>query len=446
MPKTQTSCPRCRQPILAEIEQLFDVNADPKAKGRLLSGMVNVAQCQSCGFQGQLSIPIVYHDPAKELLLTYFPPELGLPINEQQRMIGPLITQAVNRLAPEKRKAYILQPRTMFTMQTMVETVLEGDGITREMIGNQKKRVNLLERLMSASPDARKQIIQQEEAAIDQDTFALLSRLLQGSASQGDQKSAQQLGELQQELLTQTQIGRDLFAQSQEVEATIKSLQEASQKGLTREKLLDLVVHAKSEASLAALVSLARNGMDYAFFQQLTGKIEHSQGEEKSSLIELREKILNMTQDIDHAVEQEQQATRKMLDELLAANNVEEVMLQNLEMVTPYLLELIKNETKAARQQGNLERSGKLQQIATVIQKASTPPPEIEFLEALLSIENNGDRQKKLEENKDKLTPEFCQILGSIITQSENQGQPPDLIHVLKEINRFALQVSMQKK
>jgi hypothetical protein len=444
MPKTQTTCPRCRQPILAEIEQLFDLNSDPKSKARLLSGMVNVAQCPNCGFHGQLSIPIVYHDPAKELLLTYFPPELGLPVNDQERMIGPLITQTVNRLAPEKRKAYILQPRTMFTMQTMIETVLEADGITHEMIENQQKRVTLLERLLSTSPESRKQIIQQEETAIDQDIFALLSRLLQSSATQGDQKTAQQLAELQQDLLTQTQVGRDLYAQSREVEATIKSLQEASQKGMTREKLLDLVINAKSEASLAALVSLARNGMDYTFFQQLSDKIEHCQGDKKKSLLELREKLLSMTQDVDKAIEQEQEATRKMLDELLAAENVEEVMSQNLELVTPYFVELIKSEVQTARQQGNLERSGKLQQIAAIIQKASTPPPEIGFIEELLSIENKVERQKKLEENKGKVTPEFLQVLTSIITQSESQGQPTELINELKEIYRSTLRISMQ--
>jgi hypothetical protein len=32
MAKTQTSCPRCRQPVITDIEQLFDLNTDPTAK------------------------------------------------------------------------------------------------------------------------------------------------------------------------------------------------------------------------------------------------------------------------------------------------------------------------------------------------------------------------------------------------------------------------------
>ena len=90
MPQTQVNCPNCRQPIVADVEQLFDVAADPQAKQIFLSGTQNVAQCPHCGYQGELSLPLVYHDPEHEFLLTYFPTEMMLPREEQERMIGPL--------------------------------------------------------------------------------------------------------------------------------------------------------------------------------------------------------------------------------------------------------------------------------------------------------------------------------------------------------------------
>ena len=101
--RTQIACPRCRQPVSAQIEQLFDVTSDPGAKQRLLGGVSNYAACQSCGFSGPLSTPIVYHDADKELLLTFFPAELNMPVNEQEKLIGPLINQVTNRLPAEKR-------------------------------------------------------------------------------------------------------------------------------------------------------------------------------------------------------------------------------------------------------------------------------------------------------------------------------------------------------
>ena len=90
MPQTQISCPRCRQTIAANVEQLFDVTHEPASKQRLLSGQSNHAHCPHCGYDGRLATPIVYHDNEKELLLTFFPPELGLPLNEQEKMIGPI--------------------------------------------------------------------------------------------------------------------------------------------------------------------------------------------------------------------------------------------------------------------------------------------------------------------------------------------------------------------
>ena len=155
MPQTQINCPQCRQPIVADINQLFDVGENPQAKQIFLSGGFNLAQCPHCGYQGMLSMPLVYHDPEKELLLTYFPPEMGLPLEEQQKSIGPLINRVVNNLPQEKRKGYLLNPKTMLTLQVMLETILEGDGITKEMIQAQQDRINLIQRLLEAKDDAR---------------------------------------------------------------------------------------------------------------------------------------------------------------------------------------------------------------------------------------------------------------------------------------------------
>src|SRR4030042_525840 len=141
MPKTRINCPNCRQPIMADIDQLFEAGQDPTVKQKILSGSFNLASCPNCGFNGMIATPLVYHDPNKELLLTYFPPELGLAINEQERIIGPLITKVTNSLPQEKRKAYLLQPQAMFTLQTMLERILAADGITKE-IDRKSTRLN----------------------------------------------------------------------------------------------------------------------------------------------------------------------------------------------------------------------------------------------------------------------------------------------------------------
>ncbi len=445
MPKTQTTCPQCKQPVLVDVEQLFDVGVDPEAKQRLLSGQYNLIQCSNCGYVGNLSTPLVYHDPEKELLLTFFPPDLGVPVNDQERMIGPMINQAVNSLPNEKRKAYLLRPKTMLTMQTMVETILEADGITKEMLDGQQKRLALLQRLMS-TPDqaARVEIIKQESALIDENFFSILSRLGEASMTQGDQQVARALVGIQQDALNNTELGQKLKAQAKETEAAIKTLQEASQQGLTREKLLDLLIEAKSEATLMTLVSMARSGLDYQFFQLLSEQIEKASESEKASLADLREKLLEMTQEIDKAVQAQYESARKLLDKITSAADVGKATQENLAQISDVFVEVLDTELKLARQKGDLDRSGKLNSVLNIIQEASAPPPEVEFINELVEAEFDEDRKKILDENADKVTPELLDMMNNLISQMDQQNQPAELKAQVEKAYRAALRFSMQ--
>ena len=446
MAQTQTACPRCRQPILAQVEQLFDVNADPQAKQRLLSGQVNYARCQNCGYEGMLSIPIVYHDPGKELLLTYFPPELGIGVNDQERMIGPLINQAVNRLKPEQRKAYILRPQAMFTMQTMIEKILEGDGITREDIQKSQTRMALLERLLSTSPASRLEVIKQEEANIDQAVFVLLSRILEATLGQGDQNAARQLAALQQELLENTPVGLEIQAQSLEIEKAVKQLQDAGKDGgLTREKLLDILINTPSDAAISTIVSYVRNGMDYTFFELLSAKIEAAGPQEKEKMLELREKLLSLTSQIDKAMQVEMNNSRKLLDVILASANVEQATMEHMEELSDLFVEILKTELDAARKAGDLSRSSKSPQVVATLQKASAPPPEVALIDEMLSTEDEAALDKLIEANSDKINPDFVQLLNNIVTQAEQQGQQPEMVDQIRELYRKVLRFSMKK-
>ncbi|NCB08344.1 MAG: hypothetical protein EOM73_09295, partial [Bacteroidia bacterium] len=61
-----------------------------------------------------------------------------------------------------------------------METILEADGITKQMIEDQQKRLNLLQKLASTAPDKLTEAIKAEEALIDVDFFNLLTRPLPG--------------------------------------------------------------------------------------------------------------------------------------------------------------------------------------------------------------------------------------------------------------------------
>jgi len=444
MPRTRINCPNCRQPLMADIDQLFDVGEDPTAKQKILSGAFNLASCPNCGFRGMIATPLVYHDPSKDLLLTYFPPELGLPINEQERIIGPLITRVTNSLPQEKRKAYLLQPQAMFTIQTMVERILAADGITKEMIQAQQERMNLLQGLMNASDVSIEEITSKEDARFDSDFYNLLNRLIEASAVNGDQESAKRLGELQKKLLAKTTFGKQIQEQSKDVEAAIQALQSAG-KSLTREKLLEMVIKAPNETQLSVLVSLARPGMDYEFFRLLSDKIDRARADGRERLITLRDQLLEMTSAIDKQMEERLLLARKNLNTIVQAKDIKEMMTQNLSLVDEFFVQIFNEEMEAARKAGDLEKISKLRQVEEVVDKASAPPPEVALIQELLeAATSDQELLKKLEEHKNEITPEFMDILSSLLVRTES-GEDAELISRMNKVFSAALRMTMSE-
>ena len=443
MPKTRINCPNCRQPIMAEIDQLFDVSSDPSVKARFLSGAFNFAQCPQCGFQGMIATPLVYHDNEKDLLILYFPPELALPVNEQERMVGPIINKITNSLPQEKRKGYLLRPLTMFTLQSMVERILEADGITKEMLQVQQQRMSLVQRLANATDEQIKEYVTQEDAQLDADFFNLLNRLIEAAVASGDQQSGRRLHELQKKLLPITTFGREVQAQTQEVEAAVKTLQQAG-KELTREKLLEIVIKAPNETQLSVITSLARPGMDYEFFRMLSERIERARGDGRARLITLREQLLEMTSAIDKQVEARQLHARQLLNTVLQAVNIKETLTQNLPAVDEFFIHALQEEMEATRKRGDLERIGKLKQVEEVIAEASAPPPEVAFIEELLDVAgDDASLNKLLEERKTALTPEFIEVLTSLVARTQ-EASDPELHQRMQAVYSAVLRLSMR--
>ncbi len=442
MPTTRINCPNCRQPITADIEQLFDVAQDASAKQRLLSGSANIAKCPHCGYQGVVATPMVYHDPSKELLLTFFPPELNLRMDEQERMIGPLINQVVNNLPQEQRKGYLLRPQAVLTMQGMIERVLEADGITREMIQEQQKRLNLIQRLAGMSEEAVEQAAKDENELMDAEFFSILNRLAESAMMAGDEASARALANLQRKLMPLTTAGQKIEAQNKEVQDAVRDLQELGE-DLTREKLLDMMIDASSDVRMSVLASLARPALDYEFFQLLTERIESAKGSGKERLIQLRERLLEMTREIDRQIESRLDQSREFLNQLLNEEDISAATEQNLGAIDEAFLQVLNSEMAAARQKGDLDKIQKLGQVVQVIQQASAPPPEIEMIEDLLEEEDEKARQEWLEANRDKVTPEFVDTLTSLVGQSQD-GRDKELSDRLQEVYRSVLRFSMK--
>ncbi|HSJ57789.1 MAG TPA: CpXC domain-containing protein, partial [Anaerolineae bacterium] len=263
------TCPNCQTRFVTPIITIVDAERDPQAKSLLLSGQANVAICPQCGHGGQLSTPFVYHDAGKEIFYTFVPQQFGLREAEQERTIGDLTNRVISSLPPEKRKGYLLQPRRFLTMDSLLEAVLEAEGITPEMMQAQRDRAELLDRLLQeADREERAQIVRENEHKIDLDFFQMLGLNVQLAQAQGVDEVADELLALREQLLESTEAGREVADR----EAAIRELGSE----ITREGLLDKLVEAAlagKQARVETMVAMARPAIDYAFFQQLSERI-----------------------------------------------------------------------------------------------------------------------------------------------------------------------------
>jgi len=447
MQRTQTFCPNCKQPVVIEIQQVFDTSHDPLAKQKLLSNAVNIIHCPTCKYQGMLAVPIVYHDSEKELLLTFFPPDLNTPVSEQEKKIGPLINRIMDQLPKEKRKAYLLQPKSMLTYQTLVEKILEADGITKEMIENQQKAFRLIEQLISLPKEKRGEFIKKEEEKFDLQFFTLFSRVIQSALAQGNENEKKDLLDLQNDLFEKTKVGKEIFTQAKETDRAIKALQDASKDGLTREKLLDLLIKSDNENQISTTASLARTGLDYAFFQLLSEKIEQEQnGAEKQRLITLRQKLLEITDEIDKRLQEEMQKSKSDLEKILESENIEKELQKNPTIINDFFIRTVDFEIKQARKDGNIERINKLEQVMVFLEKAAAASAEVEIIEKMLEYKDEDHLEKIIKENLEKINPEFLLVLNSLVTQTEEQDSQPDLKDRIRKVYKAVLRNSMKKR
>lgn len=419
------ACPNCQHRFTTPVLTIIDVDQNPQLKSLFLSGQINVAVCPQCGQGGELATPLVYHDSEKELLLTLVPAEMGLSDLEQQRIIGDLTNRVISALPPEKRKGYLLRPRTFMRRETMIEAILEADGITPEMLEAQRARADLLERLVSTtSEEARRAIAQANDAQIDYEFLHLLSLNLDLAEARGHADAAQQLKTLRQQLLDWTTIGQEATRQGE----AIRSLGPE----VSREELLDKVVAAALEGQdsiVQALVAVARPVIDYAFYQQLAARIEVAEqagdAEQAKTLKQLRETILELTTQLDAEYRQAALEAGELLEQILDSEDLEQAVRDNVQGIDETFLDVLGASMETAREAGQEEDIEKLRRVAAAIGKLveESQPAELQFINELMQADYPDGTQALLVENRDQVDEVFLELMDIISADLAQRGQ-----------------------
>jgi hypothetical protein len=445
MPRTVTQirCPNCGTPIQANIEQLIDVSQDPAGKARLLSGSLNLVRCPTCKYEGQLATPLVYHDPGKELMLTFVPVEASLRKDDQERLIGQLINQAVSRLAPEQRKAYILQPQATLSLQGMVDRVLQADGITREQVEAQRAKMRLFEDLIRIPPDGLDAFVAEHDSDLDAAFFQLSALALQ---SVPEDQAREALSQRLEQTIALSSYGKKLQAQEAELRSAAESLRAAGS-SLDLDGLLDLFTKAPNIDRIVGLTSLVRPALDYAFFQALSERIDKASSPEKDRLTYTRDVILKIIGEIDAMQEARAKQAAALLKSIAQAPDLDRALEAAAPLIDDYFLGTLQANLRAAQERNDTETKTRLEKIDAKLQALlrDSLPPGLLLAEDVLHEPDAAAAQALLSSRAAEITEETLGALLSTAQGLEN-SEEKDRAAQVRELHRQAVRLSMRAR
>ncbi len=417
----QVPCPLCGRRFTAQVQSIIDVGQDPAAKSRLLQGKINVATCPQCGNAGMLNVPFVYHDPDKELLLCYLPPELNLKGDDQNKLIGDLTNRLIGSLPPEKRKGYLLQPKTFLNRQRLMDEVVRAEGVTEEMLETQKAKLDLLGRFLDATSDeVLRVMVRENDDQLDYEFFYLLTGSIEMARAEGAEDRAQFLLALREKLLEFSSLGKASRAE--------REVAEALEAGMTREEFLEKVLECESDAELTAVIALGRRMLDYQFFRSLTGRIETHEGEGKAEeaqrLKDLRSRILEIRDRLDAETRAMLQRKADLLRGIFESEDLEEALRAHVEEIDEVFFAVLSANVEQAKSGGDQQAADRLNRLETLafqLLDERTPRP-IKFINQLLGAQYPRETKKLLEENVEQVDNELLKAMELVIKDLNLRG------------------------
>jgi hypothetical protein len=376
--------------------QIIDVGREPSLKTALLQGRIQ-----------NLAAPFMYHDPAKQFCFVLMPMELNMGQVEQQRIIGQMTQSLMRGLPEDAPRGYLLTPKTFFTFQSLVEAILEGDGVTPEMLKEQQAKVELLRSLVRITDEAELRATAREnDAKIDGTLFELLSATMEANLQAGRDQIAQQLSDIQKILVEETTYGA-------KVGARLKLL-ETFQKNPTREVLLEQLLVAEDAESREMLITIGRQALDYGFFQALTAKVDGAtDAAAKDKLVALRKEVQDVRDRVDAAGRAYMQEKTNLIQAIATSKDPLQTARDNADLIDDAFLQVLQMNAQTAQQRGDektMQAFAAIQEIALQVM-AERQPPEVQIIQALMSAAYPEETEKLLHEVKEIADDRLIQVM-----------------------------------
>ncbi len=415
---TSLSCPHCGFTYQASIVSIIDVQSSPELKQALLSGTLNASQCPNCRQVNAVATPLLYHDAENEFLGVFIPPQINLPENERQKLIGDMTKSLMDALPAEQRRGYMLTPQQFFTLENLAKTILGFDGITPEMIEASRRKAELVQKLAKLANDdvAFESAVNENKADLDEEFFAILGQILAATEAANPEEGAK-LSTMRDKLLPLTETGQRILRQRE----AVAKLGENP----TREQLLQSVIEGDLD-QVAALAVVAQPLFDYQFFTALTDHIEQSSGKEREALEKKRENILGVLETLRLEEEETIKAAANFIRRLLQAEDMEQAVRENLAGIDSLVMSVLAANLQQAKETHDSVTEQRLMNLWQTINKVmeESLPPAMRLVLTLLNASYPDETRAILQEAKANMPEDFLPTLKNIIAELEAAGSP----------------------
>jgi hypothetical protein len=296
-------------------------------------------------------------------------------------------------------------------MQSLLEEILKADGITKEMLEEQYAQSQLLQDL-SAAVDNEEQLaalVEQNKSKIDYGFLMTLSNTAQAAAAGGQKQLSDRLFHVRDVLVKRLSL----------------TLPEPLPPDTPPVQVVDRFVATTDQQARWAMVLYNRPLLDYAFFQELTNRLEKASPEEAEALRNLRTDVLEMVEQVDRESQAMQEAKIKVLEQVLASGNPEQTLREHRDEVDLVFLTMLGSALRKATEDKNREMMAKLVAIneSVMAMLQEDLPPQLRFVNELLVAEYPQGSEKLLRDRRADWDEQLLDILSGLIGDFEEQGR-----------------------
>jgi hypothetical protein len=187
--------------------------------------------------------------------------------------------------------------------------------------------------------------------------------------------------------------------------------------------------------------------MDYQFFQMLSQRMESAEGAEQEQLAALRTLLLQVTEEIDQAQQEQINRASSLLASLVQAEQLDQAVEAALPLIDELFLSVLQANLRAAIERKDEQAATRLREIDQKIRQSlrDSMPPGLKLVQRLLETEDQQEAERLLNESADQIDDQALNALLSTAQRLED-AQDEEGAERLRQLHRRAMRAAMKAR